>query len=71
MAVSDDQGRLTINNLPIGKHTFTFWHERSGFITAVKRDVKADKWNLGHLEVDIKPGRNDLGVIVCDSKQFP
>jgi hypothetical protein len=70
MALSNDQGQLTINNLPVGKHTFTFWHERSGFITAVKRDGKAEKWKLGRLEVDIKPGRNDLGVIVCDSKQF-
>ena len=70
MGLSNDLGQLTINNLPVGKHTFTFWHERSGFVTAVKRDKKAETWKLGRLEVEIKPGKNDLGVIACDSKQF-
>lgn len=70
MAVSDLDGQLTMKNLPVGKHTFTFWHEAKGYVTRVKRDDKVEKWKLGRLEVDIKPGKNDLGLIICDAKHL-
>ena len=41
-AVTDDQGRFTIENLPEGEHTFTVWQERVGYLDrAFKVNVKA------------------------------
>ncbi|WP_425617987.1 hypothetical protein NA78x_001679 [Anatilimnocola sp. NA78] len=64
VGVSGSNGKLTIRNLPVGNHTFTFWHERSGYLTKVKRSDEAHAWKLGRLTVDIKPGDNDLGEIL-------
>jgi hypothetical protein len=65
MAVSDEKGNLAIKNLPVGKHTFVFWHEVPGFIVDVKRDGTPEQWKSGRVTIDIKPGDNDLGVILC------
>ena len=32
MAASDASGKLALKNLPAGRWTFRFWHERSGFL---------------------------------------
>lgn len=29
---TDENGHFTIENLPVGKHDLTFWHERSGYV---------------------------------------
>jgi hypothetical protein len=65
MAVSDEKGNLTIKNFPVGEHTFVFWHELAGFIVDVKRDGTPEQWKSGRVTVEIKPGENDLGVILC------
>jgi hypothetical protein len=65
MAVSDEKGNLTIKNLPVGEHTFVVWHEVAGFIVDVKREGKPERWKSGRVTVEIKPGENDLGVILC------
>lgn len=31
-AVTDENGRFQINNLPAGEHSFSVWHERVGFL---------------------------------------
>lgn len=31
-AATDENGNFTIENLPVGKHSLTFWHERSGYV---------------------------------------
>jgi len=31
-AATDAEGNFTIENLPVGEHTLTFWHERSGYV---------------------------------------
>ena len=31
-AITDAEGRFRIDNLPEGEHTFTVWHERSGYV---------------------------------------
>lgn len=64
MAVSTSEGKLQINNLPVGKHTFVLWHELPGYIKEFKRDGKVEKAEYGRLTIDIKPGENDLGEIV-------
>lgn len=62
--ISNQQGKLTIRDLPVGKHTFVLWHEMVGTIKRAKRGGKEEKWKQGRLTVDIKPGNNDLGEIV-------
>ncbi len=63
VAVSDKDGKLTIKNLPVGKFTFQFWHERPGYVTDVTLDGKKTSWRRGRVELTIKPGQNDLGTI--------
>lgn len=41
VAVTDVDGKFTIQNLPVGEHTFRVWHERPGWINSAefKKDV--------------------------------
>lgn len=61
--VSDEDGNLVIKNIPAGKWTFQFWHEKSGYVDEGKQDGKNFKWRRGRHEVEIKPGENDLGEL--------
>ena len=58
-AVSNEKGELEIKNLPVGKHTFTVWHEPK-FVTNLggKALKRGGKW-----DVEIKKGDNDLGTL--------
>lgn len=58
-AISNEKGELEIKNLPVGKHTFTVWHEPK-FVTNLggKALKRGGKW-----DVEIKAGDNDLGVL--------
>jgi hypothetical protein len=50
-AITDEQGKFTIEKLPAGEHTFRVWHEGQGFID--------NAYN-----VTVKPGQTaDLGKI--------
>lgn len=46
-AVTDVNGKFTIQDLPPGKHEFTFWHEAKGYLSA----------NQGKRVIEIKPGQ--------------
>jgi len=59
--VSTAEGKLTLRNLPVGKHTIVLWHERGGFITKGKRGDKPREWTKGRITLEIKPSENDLG----------
>lgn len=63
MAVTDENGKFTIKNLPAGKWTFQFRH-RKGYVREVAINNKTEKWSKGRTEVTIKAGENDLGDIV-------
>jgi plastocyanin len=64
VAVSDDNGELTIDNLPAGgKLVFRAYHE-AGAISNVKIGGNDEKWKRSRFEVDIKPGVNDVGTMV-------
>jgi hypothetical protein len=65
MAVSDSQGKLTIKQLPVGVHTFVLWHELCGWLINIQHDGKSEALAQGRLTVEIKPGENDLGKIIC------
>lgn len=70
MAVTGDDGNFEIKNLPVGKWEFMFWQEAAGYVSEVQRDGKSEKWRRGMLEVEVKPGPNDLGKIVVSPDLF-
>jgi plastocyanin len=61
MAVSDEQGVLTIENLPAGKHTFQFWQEGVGYVNPSGNSTL--RFLKGKVDIEIKSGENDLGVL--------
>ncbi len=62
-AVSDEQGNLLIENLPIGTSlTFRAWHE-AGQIREVKIGGERTTWSRGRFKIDLKPGVNDFGEV--------
>lgn len=61
-AVTDQDGKFTIKNLPVGEHTFKVWHQ-NGFLNNVTVDGKATMWSRGAVKVTIKPGKNSLGKV--------
>ena len=64
MAKSDEKGEFLIENLPAGKHTFTVWQEKGGYLSDVEVDGKAESWSRGRVEVIIKDGETtDLGEV--------
>ena len=67
MAVTDEDGKFTIEKLPAGKWTFQFRHPMKGYLTAVSVNNKKEKWSKGRTELEIKPGANDLGNIVVSA----
>ncbi|NOX56996.1 MAG: hypothetical protein GXP27_21660 [Planctomycetes bacterium] len=57
-ALTDEQGRFTIEKLPAGRHTLTVWHERVGYVNR-------------RLKVTVKDGETtDLGVIPVPLSKF-
>lgn len=68
MAASDENGKLTIKNVPVGERTFQLWHGK--FIATAKQDGKAVKWDKGMVKLNVKPGTNDLGEIKVELKHF-
>lgn len=65
--VSDENGVVTIANVPEGKHTFTIWQEKVGFVTKGKQGGKDVAWKLGRMEVNVK-GDTDLGEFALPIK---
>jgi hypothetical protein len=63
MAVTDENGKFTIENLPAGKREFQVWHQ-SGWVDSVKLGGKTTKWTRGIMEQEIGPETKDLGQIL-------
>ena len=61
MAVSDENGNLTIKNLPAGEYEFQFWQEKAGFLDGF--EVQGKKPSKGRVKLTVNPGENDLGEI--------
>jgi hypothetical protein len=70
MAVTDQDGKFTIANLPEGPWEFQVWQEKSGYIDSVKLAGKATKWNKGRFEHTVAAGDNDLGQILVPPASF-
>ena len=63
VGISDADGNFTIKNLPVGKWTFQVWHKVPGYLSSVSVNNKATEWARGRVDVEIKPGMNQLGTI--------
>lgn len=63
-AVTDEQGKFLIENLPAGKWTFQFWHKKGGYLSGIP--IGSDKTGKrGEVEVEIKAGETfDFGELV-------
>jgi len=71
VGVSGEDGVIEIKNLPAGEVTFRLWHEnQDGAIDKGEVGGKAQKWSRGYMEVDLKPGMNDLGTIKIPAAAF-
>lgn len=70
--VSDTKGVLKIEKLPAGKPiTFKVWHENQvKSIAQVNFAGKDVEWAKGLVELNLKPGMNDLGVVKIKADQF-
>ena len=56
VAITDSDGRFTIPLLPVGRHDFQVWHERT-------EGLEASDWTKGRFTIEISEGENDLGEI--------
>jgi len=70
LAVTNADGQFAIKGLPPGKWTFQFWHEQAGYVTEVKHQGKPTVWKRGRVELEIKPGENDLGELLLAPDLF-
>jgi plastocyanin len=60
-AISDKDGKISINNIPAGEHTFVVWSNK--FISKPTVDGKAVDWARGRVKMNIKAGKNSLGKV--------
>jgi hypothetical protein len=62
-AVTGQDGRLEIKNVPTGEHEFQFWHEKKGYLKGMR--TKADVTDSrGRIKLDIKRRETlDLGDV--------
>lgn len=63
VAVSDEEGKFEIANLPAGEWEFQAWQEKVGYVQQVNVGGKATKWTKGRFTHKLKSGVTDLGVI--------
>jgi hypothetical protein len=70
MAVTDENGEFTIENLPEGSHEFQIWHEAAGYVDAVKMNGKSTKWSKGRMKQKVGAGDNDLGDLLVPGSAF-
>ena len=70
-ATSDENGVLTIKNLPAGEWPMQFWQEQAGYVREGKQDGASIAWKSGRTTVVIEDGKaTDLGTIDLPAKMF-
>lgn len=71
VGISDEAGVIEIENLPVGEVTFLVRHENAdGSIDEGTVAGKKQKWGRGRMELELKPGLNDLGTITIAADKF-
>ena len=69
--VSDSDGQLEITDLPTGRElVFRVFHERGTFRDEIFINGAPTKWERNRFSVEIKPGKNNLGVVEIPLQQF-
>ncbi len=70
-AVSDENGALSIDNLPVGEWQIQFWQEKAGYVRTGTRDGETVTWKSGRASVVIEDGKTtDLGTIELAAELF-
>ncbi len=59
MAKTGADGRFHIKDLPVGRHVFQFWHERTGYLRNVRLGALFTD-GKGRLTITIREGDNPL-----------
>jgi len=64
VAISDETGKFTIENIPAGDWKFQFWHKKAGYLKTIEvKDFEVDK-RRGYITASIKDGETlDLGTL--------
>ena len=71
VGISNAEGVIEIENLPVGEVTFLVRHENAdGSIDEGTVGGKKQKWGRGRMELELKPGLNDLGTITIAADKF-
>ena len=70
MAVTDEDGKFEIKNLPAGDVALKVWHEKSGYVQAADVDGKAAKWKRGRYSVKLASGKTEEHTYTLDPKMF-
>ena len=71
VGITDEEGQIEIANLPTGEVTFLVRHENAdGSIDEGTVGGKKQKWGRGRMEIELKPGMNDLGTITLAADKF-
>ncbi len=72
VGISDTEGILSIENLPAGKPiVLKIWHENQvKSIAKVNFSGQDVEWSKGQVELTLKPGMNDLGIVKIKYDQF-
>lgn len=71
LSISNAKGEIEIQDLPVGKLTFKLWHENQArSIDEGVLNGEKGKWRRGNIEIDLKPGMNDLGTLKIPAEKF-
>ncbi len=67
-AVTNVDGEFEIPKLPVGSWEFQAWHEKTGWIDAVRLHDRKEHWRKGRFGAEVIHGITDLGTIKIRSK---
>ena len=70
VAITSDEGKFRIENMPAGNWKFQFWHEKAGYFTSLTRE-KTELIQDRVLNVKIEPNRKlELGKMQIDIRDL-
>ena len=70
MAITDEDGKFELKDLPAGKVTLKLWHERKGYIKTMTVDTKAAVVKKGRFQIELRPGETATHRFVLQPKAF-
>ena len=69
VAITDADGKFTIENIPAGEWEFQFWHKQVGYLKKLDAEVEISR--KGVAELEIKTGETtDLGTMSLPAVEF-